>query len=83
MGSLACVGLVLRGYSKTPPLRSNRDSNISDAVLDPLAQSLTATGQHSAGHEERPYCTVNATVPTGALTEPDVPVTGICQMTAD
>ncbi len=46
-------------------------------VVDLSARFLTDTGQHSAGYEERSYCTVKAMVPTVALTEPDVPVTVI------
>jgi hypothetical protein len=52
-----------RSYSGTRPCRLNQ--NAADLEM------------HLAGHEELCYWTVKATVPTFALTEPDVPVTVI------
>ena len=50
-----------RSYSGTLPCRLNQ--NAADLEI------------HSAAHEELGYWTVKATVPTVALTEPDLPVT--------
>jgi hypothetical protein len=55
--------VIRRSYSGTLPSRLNQ--NAADLEM------------HLAGDEELFYSTVKATVPTFALTEPDVPVTVI------
>ncbi len=65
------------------PLREYTSPVVADVVRTfgeslPKGLELESTANClSSGHEEACYCTVKATAPTVALTEPDLPVTVI------
>jgi|HubBroStandDraft_6_1064221.scaffolds.fasta_scaffold423976_1 hypothetical protein len=66
----------MRGRTSTKGEVRNRRS-YSGARPRRLNQNGPDLEMHLAGHEELNYWTVKATVPTVALTEPNLPVTVI------